>query len=281
MRHLRDLGDLTGQADAFLLDQFGTLHDGATLYPGAAEAIRRLRQTGARILILSNSGSRSARNAARLAAMGLPPEAYDGFLSSGEIVWTMLAGHRPAALIGARRCLVLSRGNDTAALDGLDLQRVEDAAQADLILLLGSEADRLGLDHYRERLGPAAARGIPCLCGNPDRIMVLPGGGEAPAAGAIAEAYEAMGGTLLWIGKPHAAIYQHAFTLLGDVPRDRIWSVGDSLEHDVAGGAAQGCRTALVLTGIAAQMDDAAIDAEAIRHGAMPDVVLPAFIWPE
>jgi HAD superfamily hydrolase (TIGR01459 family) len=281
MRRLLDLGAIIGEADAFLLDQFGTLHDGAALYPGVAATIRRARASGARVVILSNSGSRASRNAARLERLGLPPDQYDGFLSSGEVAWRMLAGTRPPALQGARRCLVLARGDDPDLLAGLDLVRVQGASEADLILLLGSEADQLGLDHYRERLMPAARRGIPCLCANPDRLMVLPGGGEAPAAGAIAEDYEAMGGQVIWIGKPHSAIYDAAFDTLGDGPRTRIWAVGDSVENDVAGGARQGCRTALVLTGIAAALDEIGLEAEIMRFGARPDVVMPAFTWPE
>ena len=281
MRRLQDLGAIIGEADAFLLDQFGTLHDGAALYPGVAAALRRVRASGARVLILSNSGSRASRNAARLARLGLSPGQYDGFLSSGEVAWRMLSGPRPPSLRGARRCLVLARGDGPDLLNGLDLLRVQDAAEADLILLLGSEADRLGLDHYRERLLPAARRGIPCLCANPDRLMVLPGGAEAAAAGTIAEAYEAMGGPVIWIGKPHGAIYDEAFATLGGVPRARIWAVGDSVEHDVAGGARQSCRSALVLTGIAAALDAIGLEAEIKRFGANPDVVLPAFIWPE
>jgi HAD superfamily hydrolase (TIGR01459 family) len=281
MRRLQDLGAIIGEADAFLLDQFGTLHDGAALYPGVAAALRRVRASGARVLILSNSGSRASRNAARLARLGLSPGQYDGFLSSGEVAWRMLSGPRPPSLRGARRCLVLARGDGPDLLNGLDLLRVQDAAEADLILLLGSEADRLGLDPYRERLLPAARRGIPCLCANPDRLMVLPGGAEAAAAGTIAEAYEAMGGPVIWIGKPHGAIYDEAFATLGGVPRARIWAVGDSVEHDVAGGARQSCRSALVLTGIAAALDAIGLEAEIKRFGASPDVVLPAFIWPE
>ena len=181
------LDALLDQADAFLLDQFGTLHDGATLYPGVAEAMARLRAAGKRLVILSNSGKRSAPNSARLARIGIAPDGYDAFLTSGEVAWRLLAEGRLPALRDARRCLVLARGRDPEALSGLALTETEDAAEADLILLLGSEADRIGLDVYRARLEPAARRGIPCLCGNPDRLMVLGDGALAPAAGRIAE----------------------------------------------------------------------------------------------
>ena len=182
----------------------------------------------------------------------------------------------------ARRCLVLSRGADGAALDGLDLERTEDAAAADLVLLLGSEADRFGLDHYRERLAPAARRGVPCLCGNPDRVMVLSDGGLAPAAGRIAEIYAEMGGPVLWIGKPGAAIYEAAFEVLrpmlgGAIDFARIWAVGDSVEHDVAGAAARGCRSLLVMTGIMAGQSEAKVAEDVARYGVTPDAIMPAF----
>ncbi|MCB8874690.1 TIGR01459 family HAD-type hydrolase [Acidisoma silvae] len=269
-------------ADAFLLDQFGTIHDGERPYPGALAAMMRARAAGKRIFILSNSGKRAAPNRTRLEKLGFPAESYDGFLTSGEVVWQMLADRRLPGLSAARRVLVLSRGADKDTLAGLDLERTEDPATADLIVLLGSEADRIGLDAYRARLEGPASRGIPCLCGNPDRLMVLSDGGVGPAPGKIAEIYAAMGGPVIWIGKPHAAIYEAAFVALRgmvghDIARNRIWAVGDSLDHDVAGAAAQGCRSILVTTGILAGSTPADIAAEMTRHAVTPNAILPRF----
>jgi HAD superfamily hydrolase (TIGR01459 family) len=282
MRKLTGFGPILDEADAFLLDQFGTLHDGATLYPGVADGMAALRAAGKRLIILSNSGKRSGPNIARLSRIGLPPDRYDGFLSSGEVAWQLLAERTHPALAGARRCLVLSRGSEAEALTGLDLERTEDSATADLVLLLGSEADRIGLDAYRDRLAPAARRGVLCLCGNPDRAMVLADGGLAPAAGRIAELYAEMGGPVLWIGKPGAVIYEAAFAMLrpmlgGLVDLPRVWAVGDSIEHDVAGAAAQGCRSLLVMTGLMADQSEAGLAEDIARWGAVPDAVIPAF----
>jgi HAD superfamily hydrolase (TIGR01459 family) len=282
MRRLTDFEPILDEADAFLLDQFGTLHDGAALYRGVADGMATLRAAGKRLIIISNSGKRSAPNIARLSRIGLPPASYDGFLSSGEVAWQFLARSSHLALKGARRCLVLSRGGEAEALDGLDLEQTEDASTADLVLLLGSEADRIGLDAYRDRLAPAARRGILCLCGNPDRVMVLSDGGLAPAAGRIGELYSEMGGPVLWIGKPGAAIYDAAFAMLqpmlgGVVDRQRVWAVGDSIEHDVAGAVAQGCRSVLVLTGIMANAGAETLAAEVARWEVAPDAIMPAF----
>lgn len=276
------IDDIFPEADAFLLDQFGTLHDGARPYPGAVAAMKRARAAGKRVLILSNSGKRAAPNRIRLEKLGFPGDSYDGFLTSGEVVWHMLAERRLPALHSIRRVLVLSRGLDKDALAGLDLERTEDASQADLILLLGSEADRIGLDAYRARLKSLAERGVLCLCGNPDRLMVLGDGAVAPAPGQIAELYAAMGGPVAWIGKPYLALYEAAFTELRrivgyDVRRDRIWAVGDSLEHDIAGAAAQGCRSILVTTGILAGVTADDLGGAIQRSAIQPDVILPTF----
>lgn len=223
-RPISEIDAVFDEADAFLLDQFGTIHDGVALYPGAEAAMRRAKAAGKRIIILSNSGKRAAPNISRLARLGLSADCYDACLTSGEVVWRLLAGEASGRFPGARRCLVLSRGPDPAATEGLPFEQTEDADAADLILLLGSEADRIGLDGYRRRLEAAARRGVPCLCGNPDRLMVLGDGCLAPAPGQIASLYAEMGGPVLWIGKPHAAIYEAAFAefaLLSGASLDR------------------------------------------------------------
>ncbi len=264
-RALPGLEALADQADAFLIDQFGTLHNGARAYPGAVEGLACLRRAGARLALLSNSGKRAAPNLARLGELGFPPGSFDAFLSSGELAWRILAAEaRP------RACLLLSRGDDREFLDGLGFRLVEDAAAAELVLITGSEADRVPLDDIVARLAPAAARKIPAVCTNPDRLMVLRGQ-PAPGSGEIAARYAALGAPVTWIGKPYGAIYDAARTMLGLGAGARMIAIGDSLEHDIAGGRQAGCGTALVRTGLAARLDDAALAAEP------PDFVLDRF----
>ncbi|MEJ1975328.1 MAG: TIGR01459 family HAD-type hydrolase [Acetobacteraceae bacterium] len=253
-------------ADAFLVDQFGTLHDGARPYPGALAALRLLRRDGARVALLSNSGKRSAANEARLQPAWLPPDSYAAFLSSGEAAWHVLRARREA---GLRACLLLSRDGDEEAIAGTGLRRVMRAAEAELVLIAGSEAERIGLAAYERLLAPAAERGIPAICSNPDRLMLV-NGGTAPGAGQIAALYERLGGPVEWIGKPHLPIYRHALALLGDPAPSRVWGVGDSVEHDIAGARGAGCRAALIANGIATGLDGAALAgrAGASRHRA-------------
>ena len=270
---------LADRFDAFLIDQFGVLRDGTGPYPGAIETLSSLKRAGKTIIILSNSGKRSAENDRRLAALGFERESWDWFLTSGEVAWRILQSESPTGISGTvGKCLLISRDGDTSPLDGLDLERTDSGDDADFILLAASEGDVYPLAYYETLLAPAARRGVPCLCTNPDKVM-LTRQGTAFGAGRIAELYEELGGTVRWIGKPFADIYATARTFLGPIETDRICCIGDSIEHDIAGAAAAGLTSVLVTTGIletATDVERAQLFAE---HGAEPDFILPTFIW--
>ena len=107
---------------------------------------------------------------------------------------------------------------------------MSDPRDAEVILFLGSDAPATSMDEYRHLLSGIS---LPAICCNPDKLMLTPRGLQ-PAPGAIASLYEELGGKVTWIGKPYAAIYEHALQVIGN-PR-RVLCIGDSAEHDVAGG---------------------------------------------
>lgn len=272
------LRDLEGRFDAFLIDQFGVLRDGRGPYPEAAATLVALKQTGARIIILSNSGKRSAENDRRLAKLGFDPASWDWFLTSGEVAWQILTAESAKAAKQTTRCLLISRDGDTSPLDGLELERTANSADADIVLIAASEGDTYDLDHYRHLLERAAKRGVPCLCTNPDKIM-LTAEGTAFGAGRIAELYQELGGSVRWIGKPFADIYASALDFLGHPDSDRVCCIGDSIEHDIAGAASAGLKSMLVKTGILAGSNPQQLQALFAEHGATPDYTIDRFIW--
>lgn len=276
--HVSGLAALLDMADAFLIDQFGTIHDGEAPYPDAINTLRALREAGKQVILLSNSGRRSENNVTRLAAMGITADCFDASLCSGEVAWRTLSADPPPVLRGRCRVLLFARDPALDILEGFDIEPVETAAEADLVMIAGSETDRHGYDALWERMRPAAERGVPAICSNPDRLM-LAGGTLHPGAGALAEAYRAAGGPVRWFGKPHGDVYQAAFELLPGVRRARIFGVGDSIEHDIAGAAAQGCSGLLVRTGIIADEDDFALELAMARFGARPTAIAPRFIF--
>lgn len=267
------LPDLAQAHDAFLVDQFGVLLDGTAAYPGAVQALAFLAETGKPVILLSNSGKRSDPNAARLVRLGFARESFRLVLSSGEAAWRHLL-HRDYP--PGTKVWLHARDGDTSAVDGLGLTLTDDPSQAALLLLAGSQADRLSLDDYLSLLQPVAGK-VPMLCTNPDMEMLTPQG-LRPGPGRIAQIFAENGGTVDWIGKPRPLIYQEALNLLSGIAPNRILCIGDSPAHDIAGGYQAGLRTCLVRTGVEAAIPDADLAALCLaKAGVMPDHILSRF----
>lgn len=269
MTRFRDIVDPYG---LFLVDQFGVLRDGDGPYPDAVDCLVRLRAEDRRVVILSNSGKRSAINEERLVRLGFPRSSFDIFLTSGEVVWRLFAD---GGLKRPKTCLVLSRNGDTSPVDGLGITLTDDPTKAEMVLIAGSEMPDRSLAEYEAILAPCATRQVPAVCANPDMTMLI-SSGKAPGSGHIARLYERLGGTVTWVGKPHPTIYWMARALTG-LTEAKALGVGDSIEHDIAGAKGVGADAALILAGIHSGASD--LEAEYAEYGARPDYVLDRFVW--
>lgn len=67
---LTGLAELADDYDLFILDLWGVVHDGGTVFPGAADCLRHLRQRGSRVVLLSNAARLSTDVAAQLEDLG-------------------------------------------------------------------------------------------------------------------------------------------------------------------------------------------------------------------
>ena len=70
--------------DAFILDVWGVLHDGVTLYPGVVDTLERLTAAGKPFVMLTNAPRRSSAVAEAMISMGMPGKYCQKILSSGE-----------------------------------------------------------------------------------------------------------------------------------------------------------------------------------------------------
>jgi HAD superfamily hydrolase (TIGR01459 family) len=247
---IEGLRAVIGRFDHVLLDQWGTLHEGQSIFPAARDCVARLRDAGKRVLVLSNSGKRSRNNAERLAALGLPADAYDGILTSGEVTWAGLKARTqaPFAELG-QKCFLIARGGDRTIVDGLDLAVVSEVDDADFILLAGLDDTAAEPEGWRRCLTGAATRGLPLLCANPDLTM-FGVAGLIPAPGALAQFYATLGGRVSFVGKPHGPIFAAARERLGHPAPSRVLMIGDSLDHDVAGARTAGMLALLLRAGV-------------------------------
>ncbi|WP_158816277.1 TIGR01459 family HAD-type hydrolase [Methylocapsa sp. S129] len=259
------------------IDQYGVLHDGQRSYPGAVDALSELKARGTRVVILSNSGRSGEANARRMERLGFARDLYDHFLTSGDVAKAaLLDGELPAKPGPATRCLTISSSSEHDLADALGFTIAHDGAQADLVIISGSQGDRVSLDAYERQIAPAARRQTPCLCTNPDKLM-LTSEGTHPGAGAIAALYEQRGGVVRWIGKPYPEIYAVAARLVGSPAPNEVLCIGDSIEHDIVGAHRFGAAAALVRTGILADLSESELAIECAKHGVAPDVILRGF----
>lgn len=282
------LSDIDDRFDALILDLWGVVMDGTHAYPGAPECLGELHARGKKIILLSNAPRRESAVAERLAGMGIHAGLYDRIVSSGEASRLALESRDdPAFAAMGRRYHYVGPERDANLLDGLDYQAAP-LDEADFLLNTGIVDDDDPLDSYRPMLTAAAARALPMVCTNPDRVVVRHSGQRVLCAGALAEVYGEMGAPVHYFGKPYPAVYEVCFGLLDGIDRSRVLAVGDSLETDIAGAKAAGLETVLVLGGILAdplgiEWGDAApadrLQALCAEHGVMPNMAIPALIW--
>ncbi len=282
------LADLASRYRGFIVDPWGVLHDGATPYPAALGGLAELRAAGKRVALLSNSGRRAASHRQRLAGLGITADLYDALVTSGEATWRALAGRSDPWFAGlGRRCVLWSRAGDRSLVDDQKLELVADLERADFLLLAGIEDDAR-LEQFTAALERAAARGLPMICANPDVVAVQPGGGFGIAPGAVARHYQDLGGRVVHVGKPHRPVFELCLEMLAPLAPGEVLVVGNSVAHDIAGGAGMGLATALIMAGIHAPLFDlerglsanaAALDRLQAEYGARPDWVLPRFRW--
>lgn len=240
--------DALPAARAWICDIWGVIHDGVAAYPPAVAACVRFREAGGRIIFLTNAPRPREGVIAQLNGLGVPSSAYDAVLTSGDVTREILRTWQaiPTVHIGPARDLTLFHGLDVP---------LTDAGRAERILCSGLYDDTTETpENYREVLSALAARGVEMLCANPD-VKVDRGGKIIYCAGAVAQAYAALGGVVSYAGKPYAPVYDTAMKMLaewlgGDVSRAEVTAIGDGIHTDIPGGLLAGLRTVYVASAI-------------------------------
>jgi HAD superfamily hydrolase (TIGR01459 family) len=251
-RLIDGIAALMDRVDAVLVDQWGVLHAGSDAFPPAVAALRTIAAAGKPIVVLSNSGRRAAPNAARMIEAGVPAGLVEAVVTSGEVLWRCFAEGRDIDGLRPRALHVVARTAADVAewFDGLTEPRpVAALHEADAILVL-SLPDGLALDDFDDLVRAGLARGLPMICANPDRVAPRDGGRLLVSSGALAARYAEAGGTVRSVGKPCRTFFEAAIARFTHLPCGRILMIGDSMEHDVAGGAALGLSTLFVCGGI-------------------------------
>lgn len=246
------ISDISDSYSGFIIDQWGVLHNGEKPYPGVIECLKELKARKKYIIILSNSGKRSEENKIRLKKVGIGPSLYDMILTSGEMTWQGIKNQDDGIFKGlGKKVYVISRGGDRSIVNDLDVEVVDNVADADFLIISGSDAPDKKLEDYEPILKVAVRKHLKALCANPDSLGVM-GSMNIMGPGTLARRYQDFGGVVHYIGKPHQPIFQHCIKILqqkGIYPGETIM-IGDSVAHDILGGSLVNIDTCLVRTGL-------------------------------
>lgn len=253
VRIIRSLDDIATQYDVLFCDLWGCVHNGQQPYPAAVAALQRFRQGGGRVVLMTNAPRPAQFVIAQLDRMGVPRDAWDIVVSSGDAAQdAMLAGavgHKVWAISPAKDdgffTDIPDQWKDAPAIQRVSLEEAEG------IVCTGPfDEDTEQPEDYKERLMIAREKGLKLLCANPD-IVVDMGERRIYCAGAIAEYYTQLGGESLYFGKPHPPIYDLARRKLDLGSETRILAIGDGINTDVLGGESEGIDSIFVTGGLA------------------------------
>ena len=289
--------------DAFILDQFGVLHNGATALDGAVDCLNELYQNQKKLIILSNTSGPAKSALEKLPKYGFDRNHFLGAVTSGEEASKYIKkvyGSCQSTEKAPPKALWLTwdasgntggttnlpNPNDFLSKCG-NIQVADTVDEADFVLCHGahvwqrSEAKSvvslgsfLTTGSTEEVIDPileeCKERDLPMVCANPDLVVKLPSGETGHMPGKIAKRYQELGGKCTSFGKPHKEHFVACLEALEPIPRDRVCHVGDSLHHDIAGANAAGIASAFITSGI--HCDDLAQSTDSF--GVLPHVDL-------
>jgi HAD superfamily hydrolase (TIGR01458 family) len=243
---------------AILLDVDGVLHVSGEAIPGAPEAVRRLRENGHRVRLVTNNTTRPRSQLAfELRSLGFE-------VDEEEIETTPLTAAR---LLAGKRVFALTMAAIRSDLE-THVELVE--RDADVVLVGGAgESDETGRVFAYENLNRAFAElrgGARLVALHKNRWWQTSRGPLLDGGAYVAGLEYAAGANAEVVGKPTRAYFEAALAGLGAAAEETVM-VGDDVESDVGGAKAAGLGGVLVRTGKFREEALAAADPQ-------PDVVV-------
>jgi HAD superfamily hydrolase (TIGR01458 family) len=245
--------------DGLLLDIDGVLAVSWEALPGAVDALARLRDEKVPFRLITNTTTKSR------ADLGATLRGAGFDVADEEIVTAVVATaeHLRTTHPGAA-VFVLSDGDATADLVGIDLVDVDDAD----VIVIGGACEDFTYDTmnrvFRRLMDGAALVGM-----HRNLFWKTAEGWELDGGAYVAGLEEAADTRAAICGKPEKTYFDAGLAVLG-VEADRAAMVGDDIVNDILGAQAAGLTGVLVRTGKYRAGDEA-------RDDGRPDHVLESF----
>jgi ribonucleotide monophosphatase NagD (HAD superfamily) len=244
--------ELASRYNAFILDQYGVLHNGREPLPGVLEVLKDLHASKHKLVILSNTSSPASSSLKKLQKMGFDPEWFAaGAVTSGEAASAYIHHTYGRELQGqtCKKIMFLTYQPGFFApppqeflsqCGSIDIST--SVEETDLIVAHGGEIwyrglseSSVSLDDFMSKssfeiLGPileaCCKRQVPMICANPDFMARFADNSIGYMPGTMAKYYEDMGGKVIYFGKPYLEHFEASLQKLVWIsPKLHTWEI--------------------------------------------------------
>lgn len=243
--------DLVDNFDCFLFDQWGVIHDGKKKFSFIDKTLSKLKSKYC--IILSNT-SQNIKEAKKdtLKKLKINYLYFDKIITSGEYL-EYIANSKKKKFdkfnnyLKLKKCYLISNGSQNEVFKNIGLKKTS-INSAKFILAMSVKPFE-NFDKYKNILNKLVKKKIVMICSNPDKFVY---DGKVKKfvlqVGMLAEYYKDIGGSVIYIGKPHKEIFSFSLKNLR-FKKDKILMIGDNTQTDIAGAKNFGIKSALVLDG--------------------------------
>ncbi len=262
--------------DTFLIDMYGVLWDGRDFFDGALLLLNKMRVSGKKIIILSNTTLTATKCCERYLSRGMIAGIhFDKFISSGEVLKNTIT-----KCFGNEQTYFAAFSCADDIFKGIGFRCVQSIEQSDFVFVgninchapyfADSLEDKNGKSIAVEELTSLDYRDIANfdeitsfidLCLKYKKTLVISNSDlfaiEAWKSGArpiicpgyIGALYENAGGKVMYFGKPYPIIFDYAKQFVS--PNEKVAMIGDTPWTDILGGNVARIDTILTLSGVA------------------------------
>lgn len=271
LNRIEGIRELADNYDTFFVDVWGVVHNGKELLPHVVETFTKLKEQQKKIILFTNSPRQEHELHSKLADFGLEQNLYDAVCSSGELfkycmhdlkedygfhcnplreeIFKNIEGYYYYIGVGERFIFEEQFG----------LKQVHDFATAE-IAILNNLSDDFDFKTVPELTKKMLEHSVILLCLNPDANVMM-GETEIYCPGYIAQKYEAIGGKVIYFGKPFNHMYELGFVKAinnedasyfksHNKVKQKICAIGDNIHTDIAGALLYDIDSCLVLSGV-------------------------------
>ena len=248
--------------EAVVVGLFGVLYDGKNFRSEAIEALKSLKRSGRKIILLSNTSLRVQQVVRLLNDNKIPVMVFDAIVTAGELLHYKLKAKTDMFKGLGLTYVNIGGAQGLGVFSGLDYLPVDDLSRADFMFIGSCKTPTDLVENYLPVLEHAASLNMPLVCAGNDTSSYM-NGEISLAPGAVAEQYAVLGGRIITVGKPDVRVMEYALECLEGIDRSKVLLVGDNLATDIKGAN---------LSQISSALTTKAVHVNFLGEGYIPDV---------